>query len=213
MPDVNGATDQTPHDRIKLFVVDDDERIRVMVRQLFEASGHSVEDFADGESFLAAYRPGHEECVLIDAVLPGISGPELLSNLRRSGFSLPAIMITGRSDVAMAVDAMKSGASDFIEKPASPDDLVASVMRAVDRARDASDRVFWQADAANHLAALTPRQQQVLALVLAGSASKVIAYELGISQRTVENHRASIMKKTGAKSLPALARLAYAASA
>ena len=202
-----------PQRPIKLFVVDDDERIRLLVRQVFEASGHSVEDYADGESFLSAYHPGNDECVLIDAVLPGISGAEVLSSLRMGGFSLPAIMITGRSDVAMAVNAMKSGASDFIEKPASPEDLLASVGRAIDRARDASDRLSWQTDAANHLAALTPRQQQVLTLVLAGSASKVIAYELGISQRTVENHRASIMKKTGTKSLPALARLAYAASA
>ena len=204
---------RTPQRPIKLFVVDDDERIRLLVRQVFEASGHSVEDYADGESFLSAYHPGNDECVLIDAVLPGISGAEVLSSLRMGGFSLPAIMITGRSDVAMAVNAMKSGASDFIEKPASPEDLLASVGRAIDRARDASDRLSWQTDAANHLAALTPRQQQVLTLVLAGSASKVIAYELGISQRTVENHRASIMKKTGTKSLPALARLAYAASA
>ena len=120
-------------------------------------------------------------------------------------------MITGRSDVAMAVAAMKAGASDFIEKPASPQDLLASVGRAINRGRDANQRLSWKADAAGHLAVLTPRQQQVLTLVLAGSASKAIAFELGISQRTVENHRASIMRKTGTKSLPALARLALVA--
>ena len=205
--------DQEPHGGIKVFIVDDDERIRTMIREVFESNGHSVEDYVDGESFLTAYRPGRDECVLIDAGLPGMSGAALLSSLRKSGLVLPAIMITGRSDVAMAVNAMKSGASDFIEKPASAEDLLESVMRAIDRARDRNERVTWQADAADNLAALTPRQRQVLDLVLAGSASKLIAFELGISQRTVENHRASIMKKTKTKSLPALARLAYAASA
>ena len=202
---------EPPRVHFTLFIVDDDEGIRTWIRSLFEAEGHSVEDFADGESFLAGYSPGVEECVLIDFGLPGMSGAALLAALREAGWSLPAIMITGRSDVAMAVAAMKTGASDFIEKPVLPQDLLASVGRAIDRARDASERLSWKTDAAGHLAALTARQREVLALVLAGSASKTIAFELGISQRTVENHRASIMRKTGTKSLPALARLALVA--
>ena len=202
---------EIPRRRFTLFVVDDDEGVRTWVRGVFEAEGHRVETFADGESFLAAYRPGCEECVLIDAGLPGMSGTTLLAALREAGWSLPAIMITGRSDVAMAVAAMKAGASDFIEKPASTNDLAASVGRAIERARDDNERLSWQTEAAGRLATLTQRQRQVLTLVLAGSASKAIAYELSISQRTVENHRASIMRKTGVTSLPALARLALAA--
>jgi two-component system, chemotaxis family, CheB/CheR fusion protein len=125
---------------------------------------------------------------------------------------LPAIMITGNSDVAMAVEAMKAGASDFIEKPISHHELLASVDRALEQSQDSEKRAAWRVEAATHLADLTPRQRQVMMMVLAGHPSKNIAADLGISQRTVENHRASIMTKTGCKSLPALARLAVAAA-
>ena len=121
-------------------------------------------------------------------------------------------MITGNSDVPMAVRAMKAGVSDFIEKPISRDELLASVERALEQSRDSSKLSARREDAARHVAGLTPRQHQIMELVLAGHPSKNIAADLGISQRTVENHRASIMKKTGAKSVPALARLALAAA-
>ena len=153
-----------------------------------------------------------EACLVIDAYLPGMDGIELLRRLDDAGHRLPAIMITGNSDVPMAVQAMKAGASDFIEKPISRDELLASVERALEQSRDSSKLLAWREDAANHVAGLTPRQRQIMALVLAGHPSKNIAADLGISQRTVENHRASIMKKTGSKSLPALARLALAAA-
>jgi two-component system CheB/CheR fusion protein len=122
-------------------------------------------------------------------------------------------MITGSSDVPIAVQAMKAGASDFIEKPIRRDELLACVNRALEQSRDISKLSAWREDAANHVAALTPRQREVMAMVLAGHPSKNIAADLGISQRTVENHRASIMAKTGTRSLPALARLALAAAA
>ena len=121
-------------------------------------------------------------------------------------------MITGNADVAMAVQAMKAGALDFIEKPIGRDELLACVERALDHSQDASKLTAWREAAASHMAGLTPRQKQVMELVLAGCPSKNIAADLGISQRTVENHRAEIMKRTGAKSLPALARLAVAAA-
>lgn len=124
---------------------------------------------------------------------------------------MPAIMITGSSDVPMAVQAMKAGASDFIEKPIAAAELLASIDRALERSSDQCKLTAWHADAAEHIASLTPRQHQIMDLVLAGHPSKNIAADLGISQRTVENHRASIMKTTGTKSLPALARLALAA--
>jgi len=164
-----------------VFVVDDDGNVREGIRSVLEQGGWTVADYASCEAFLEAYRPGAGACLLIDAYLPGMSGLELLKRL--AGHHLPAIMITGSSDVAIAVQAMKAGAADFIEKPA-----------------------------ATHVAGLTPRERQIMEMVLAGAPSKNIAVDLGISQRTVENHRASIMKKTGSKSLPALARLALAAA-
>jgi two-component system CheB/CheR fusion protein len=121
-------------------------------------------------------------------------------------------MITGKSDVHMAVQAMKAGASDFIEKPVAFQDLLISVDRALEQSLDATKRVAWRASATAHLDSLTSRQRQIMDLVLAGHPSKNIAADLHISRRTVENHRASIMKKTGSKSLPALARLALAAA-
>jgi two-component system CheB/CheR fusion protein len=121
-------------------------------------------------------------------------------------------MITGSGDVAMAVRAMKAGASDFLEKPVDPEDLLAAVERALRQGRDAGEHHAASRDAIRHLAGLTTRQRQIMDLVLAGHPSKNIAADLGISQRTVENHRATIMRRTGARSLPALARLSFAAA-
>jgi two-component system CheB/CheR fusion protein len=195
-----------------IFVVDDDNHIREGIRDLFEAEGRTVEDYATCEAFLEAYHPGREACLLIDAYLPGMSGLELLQRLRDTGQRLPAIMITGNSDVPMAVQAMKAGASDFLEKPIRHSELLASVQRALEQSRDTTKLSAWQEAAASRVARLTPRERQIMELVLAGRPSKNIAADLGISRRTVENHRASIMEKTGSKSLPALARLALAAA-
>ena len=195
-----------------IFVVDDDSKVRGAIRSVLEAEGHTVEDFASCETFLDAYRPGREACLLIDAYLPGMSGLELLQRLERDGHRLPSIMITGNSDVPMAVRAMKAGASDFIEKPIGRDELLACVGRALAQSRDASELSAWREAATDHIAGLTARQREIMERVLAGHPSKNIAADLGISQRTVENHRAAIMKKTGTKSLPALARLALAAN-
>ena len=194
-----------------IFVVDDDSQVREAIRAVLEDDGRIVEDYAACEAFLEAYRPGGEGCLLVDAYLPGMSGLELLQRLHSLGHRLPAIMITGSSDVSMAVRAMKAGASDFIEKPIGRIELLASVERALEQSRDSTKLLARREDAASHIASLSPRQRQVLDLVLAGQPSKNIAADLGISQRTVENHRASIMRKAGVRSLPALARLALAA--
>jgi two-component system CheB/CheR fusion protein len=194
-----------------IFVVDDDSHLREGIREIFEEEGLAVEDFASCEAFLEAYRPGRNACLLIDAYLPGMGGLELLQRLSDAGHRLPSIMITGNSDVAIAVQAMKAGASDFLEKPIGRGELVASVARALEQSKDTAKLSAWREAAADHIARLTVRERQILELVLAGQPSKNIAADLGISQRTIENHRASIMKKTGAKSIPALARLALAA--
>jgi two-component system, chemotaxis family, CheB/CheR fusion protein len=194
-----------------IFIVDDDDHIRAGMREVLEADGRTVEDYATCEAFLDAYRAGRGACLLIDAYLPGMNGIELLQRLHAAGDPLPSIMITGSSDVPMAVQAMKAGAFDFIEKPVGTTELLASVARAIEQSRDSTKLSASREDAASHIAGLTPRQRQIMGLVLAGHPSKNIAADLGISQRTVENHRAAIMKRTGAKSLPALARLALAA--
>ena len=195
-----------------IFVVDDDGEVRDAIRAVLEDDGKIVEDFAACEDFLAAWHPGREGCLVIDAYLPGMSGLDLLRRMKDAGHHLPAIMITGNSDVTIAVEAMKAGASDFIEKPISRGELLICVERALEQSRDSSKLLAWHDEAASHVADLTPRQREIMELVLAGHPSKNIAADLCISQRTVENHRAAIMKKTGSKSLPALARLALAAA-
>ena len=205
------AASGDPHAPV-IFVVDDDGHIRRLIRDVLEAEGWTVEDYADCETFLEAYRPAREGCLLVDAYLPGMSGLELLQRLNDAGDRLPTVMITGNSDVHIAVQAMKAGASDFIEKPIGHGELLASVERALEQSRDANKLSAWRQEATSHIASLTPRQRQIMDLVLAGQPSKNIAADLGISQRTVENHRAEIMKRTGSRSLPALARLAVAAT-
>ena len=196
----------------RIFVVDDDAAIRRSIRGVLERDGQIVSDFADAEAFLAAYRPGNEACLLVDAYLPGMGGIGLLEALRAAHDPLPTILFTGSSDVAIAVKAMRAGASDFLEKPVGREALLASIRRALRQSHTIELVHGEQEAAARHLADLTVRQRQVLDLVLAGHPSKNIAADLGISQRTVENHRASIMHKTGARSLPELARLAVAAA-
>jgi len=210
-----------------VFVVDDDSAIRAAMRAVLEEHGLAVEDYPDGPAFLAALHPGRGGCLLLDAAMPGMDGFEVLhrlgeaglgeaglgeAGLGKTGSRLPTIVVTGHGDVSMAVRAMKAGALDFIEKPVRAPDLLRCVARALDQSRDAGKLLAWRAAAAASIAGLTERQRNVMAMVLAGHPSKNIAADLGISQRTVENHRASIMRKTGTHSLPALARLALAAS-
>jgi two-component system CheB/CheR fusion protein len=194
-----------------MFVIDDDSAVREAMRDLLEEDGRTVEIYTSSEAFLAAYRPGRVGCLLVDARMPGISGLDLLQRLKNKGTRLPAIMITGQGDVPMAVEAMKAGAADFIEKPIRRDELFASIDRALEQTRDSAKVSVSREAAATRLSGLSARQRQIMELVLAGHPSKNIAADLGISQRTVENHRAAVMKKTGSHSLSALIRLALAA--
>lgn len=191
-----------------IFVVDDDHHVREMIRHVLEDAGRVVEDYADAEAFLSAYTGRREACLLVDAYLPGMNGLELLQRLRDAGHHLPAIVITGSSDVAMAVKAMQAGALDFIEKPVTRDKLLGGIGQALEQSRDSALLQAGQDAAACHIASLTVRQRQVMDLILPGHPNKNIAADLGISRRTVENHRALIMTKTGSASIPALARLA-----
>ncbi|CAA6604304.1 Chemotaxis protein CheB [Rhodospirillaceae bacterium LM-1] len=194
-----------------VFVIDDDSHIRQTLKSFLLNKGLAVQDYGSGEAFLDAYKPGQGGCLVIDAYLPGMSGFELLRYMKDAGHSLPSIMITGHSDVPMAIRAMKAGALDFIEKPVDSKLLLDSIERSLTLSEGANETSFLRKNAEDMLATLTHRERQILDLVLAGNPSKNIAADLGISQRTVENHRASIMRKTDAKSLPALAKLAFIA--
>ena len=195
-----------------VYVVDDDRGVREAICSVLEDAGLAVEAFGTAEAFLEAYHQGQEACLLVDAYLPGMNGLDLMQQLVARGHRLPTTMITGHGDIAIAVEAMKAGAIEFIEKPIAGPELLTAVTRALDLARDATSSIAWHADARAQITTLTNRQREIMDLILAGHPNKNIAADLGISQRTVENHRASIMKKTGAKSLPALARLAVAAA-
>ncbi len=194
-----------------LHVVDDDPMIRETTRRLFEAEGWIVVTHTSAENFLATPRSDDAACLLVDNILPGMSGIELITQLRSQHVPIPSVMMTGFGDAATAVAALKAGASDLIEKPASAAELLASVRHAVETASSPKPRAGTRTAAEKRFETLTDRERAVLARVLAGDPNKIIAHDLGINQRTVENHRASVMRKTGAESLPALVRMALAA--
>jgi len=194
-----------------IIVVEDDDDTRYGLRAVLQHDGWRVDAYVSAEDFLQARPPAIDACLLIDAQLPGISGVELLRLLKDAGREYPAIMISGKSGVSVAVQAMKAGASDFIEKPVRGDELIASVRTVLGRSHDIRNVAEARKDAVRHFVKLTLREREIMTKVLAGYSNKKIAAELHLSQRTVENHRASVMKKTGSKSLPALARLALSA--
>ena len=206
---ISSAVDK--NDSALVFVVDHDVQVRSALSRLLESNGLRAETYADGAAFLDAYRRQDNACLLADTALNDLGGLSLLLKLGADADPMPVIMITDNSDIRMAVGAMKAGAVDFIEKPIGGDELIGSIMLALAGGRLASSKVADRGEALHHFEALTPRQKQIMVLVLSGHPSKNIAADLGISQRTVENHRAAIMRKSGSKSLPALARLALAA--
>jgi FixJ family two-component response regulator/signal transduction histidine kinase len=189
-----------------VFIVDDDPALRRDVAEWLVANGWTAEVFASAEAFLQADDPARQGCVLVDAVMPGMDGLELLAALRPQAQRLPAIMVTGHGDVRMAVRAMAAGAMDFIEKPIRRHDLLRSICNANARITNAMGEAAVRAEVAARLARLTPRQREILDRVIAGSPSKIIAAELKLNQRTVENHRAAVMAKLNARSLPELIR-------
>jgi two-component system CheB/CheR fusion protein len=190
-----------------IFVIDDDRAVRAAMGELLTTAGYRVEAYASADAFLAAYRPAGRGCLVTDVRMPGMSGFELLARLSAAERALPAIMITGHGDIAMAVEAMRAGASDFIEKPVRSEELLACVERALRHAASPSERSSMAAAAAMRVAGLTRREREVMDYVVAGHANKEIAARLGIAQRTVETHRAKVMKKMGAASLSELVRL------
>jgi two-component system CheB/CheR fusion protein len=195
-----------------VYLVDDDAALCVALRAVLGEAGYTVRDYPSAEAFLAAYQRGGNACLLVDARLPGLSGLELLARLRAGGDSIPSVMITGFTDLATAVLAMRRGAADFVTKPVRLRVLLEVLERAMAHAQDGGKRSAAQAEAAERLKGLTQRQREILDRVLAGEPSKNIAADLGISRRTVEVHRAAIMKQFKVRSLPALVRLVLTAT-
>jgi two-component system CheB/CheR fusion protein len=190
-----------------VFVLADDSGLSKGASDALAARGRIVQVCTSGEAFLAAYRPRGEACLVVGSHLSDMSGLEFLRRLQRAGDCPPAVAITEPSDVHMAVEAMKAGALDCIQRPLSADVLAASVRSALARSMTSARLTTERQAAARRMERLTPRERQVMELVLAGELNKNIAADLGVSQRTVESHRAAIMRKSGAKSLPALVRL------
>ena len=193
-----------------VFLIDDDDALRETMREMIEREGRPVEAFASGEAFLEAYRPGRKGCLLVDARLPGLGGLALLQRLKAENHALPSIMITGHGDVSMAVEAMKAGAIDFIEKPVSPHKLLLAIESAMKIARNSMELSARRDAAAKRIAKLTTRQRQIMNLLIVGRTNESIAAEMNLSRRTVENHRSQILKRTGSKTLQDLIRLAIA---
>ena len=190
-----------------VFVIDDDPAIRESLRWLIESVGLNVKVFATAPEFLESYLPGPPSCLVLDIRMPGMSGLDLQAELAARDIRVPVIIITGHAEVPVAVRAMKAGAFDFIEKPFSDQLLLDRISRAIEFDTQARRGRSAQADVASRLAQLTPREHQVMELVIAGKANKVIASELGLSPKTVEVHRAHVMKKMQADSLADLVRL------
>jgi two-component system CheB/CheR fusion protein len=196
--------------RPTIFVVDDENPIREAMRELLQEEGWAVEVYSSGEVFLEAYRPGREGCLVVDARMPRMSGLELLQRLKVQDGGLPAIMITAHADIRLAVRAMKAGAMAFLEKPLQYDELIVNIERALELTRNSAALSSLRAAAARRIADLTLRERQVVEMVVDGNPNKQIAYVLGISQRTVETHRATAMKKLGARTLSELIHLTIA---
>jgi len=196
-----------------VYVVDDDEAVRDSLKWLLEGVSYTVRTFDSAESFLAGFDPQAIACLVLDVRMPGMSGLELQEDLLSRKVDLPLIFITGHGDVPMAVNTMKKGAADFIEKPFDQAKLKAQVERMLAQARDVASRRERERINQALLARLTPREQQVLERIMAGRLNKQIADDLGISIKTVEAHRANIMDKLKANTVADLMRVALAASA
>jgi two-component system, LuxR family, response regulator FixJ len=191
-----------------IYVVDDDEGVRNSIRFLLKSVGLTTKTLASASEFLETYKPRQPGCLVLDVRMPGMSGLELQQQLNLRGAIIPVIFITGHGDIPMAVEAMQHGAFDFLQKPFRDQDLIDRIQRALER--DAHNRAaLAQHDRIRaRFDSLTPREREVLALMTRGKPNKVMAAELGVSQRTVEIHRARVMEKTGAASLAQLVRMA-----
>lgn len=200
-----------PPDRIVVHVIDDDEAVRQSLAFLLRANEIEVQTYESGSAFLAVAPGLKSGCVVTDVRMPEVSGIELLRRLKELKVPLPVIVITGHGDVPLAVEAMKFGAAEFLEKPFDDDILLAAVRSALNRQDVDSKRLAERAAIDDRIAALSNREREVLDGLVAGRANKQIAFDLGISPRTIEIYRANLMTKMQAASLSELVRMALTA--
>jgi len=194
-----------------VHVIDDDAAVLGSVRFLLTIEGFEAITYSSAEEFLEAIKPGDAGIVVTDVRLPGLNGVQLVEVLKRRGLNLPAIVVTAYADVALAVSAMKQGAVDLLEKPFDPSALIEKIRQASVGVSEQEESVASAQAVRKSLSSLSAREKGVLQELIRGKTNKAIAAELGISQRTVEVHRANIMKKTEAGSLSALVRMALIA--
>lgn len=194
-----------------VYVIDDDPAARDSLEFLLMTHGLSVRAFERAEDFLNALPEGGEACVVTDVRMPGMTGIQLLRELKNRSFVLPVIVITGHGDIPLAVEAMREGASDFLEKPYDEEALLRSISKSLSAAKSGLAAENNKAEIFQRISALSGRESEVMAGLVAGKSNKVIAIDLDISPRTVEIYRANVMSKMGADSLPALVRMAIEA--
>ncbi|MDH3687904.1 MAG: response regulator transcription factor [Gammaproteobacteria bacterium] len=194
-----------------VFIVDDDKAVRDSLRLLMKSVGLDTKTFASGREFLEEYQPETCGCLVLDIRMPGMSGLELQEQLVAKGIDLPIIFITGHGDVPMAVQAMKRGATDFIQKPFRDQELLDRVNDALKYSRSDRQHSVEKNETMRRVDTLTPRELEIMNMIVDGKASKVIAIDLGVSQRTVETHRARVMEKMDARSLAHLIQMAILA--
>jgi two-component system response regulator FixJ len=190
-----------------VYVVDDDDGMRRALSLLLNTVGFKTAAFANPKEFLETFKPDAAGCLVLDIRMPGMSGLELQQHLNRMGSMLPVIFITGHGDVPMAVQAMKEGAFEFVQKPFRDQDLLDRINHALEQDKENRSTLARRADVLHRVDSLTPREKQVMAMVVDGAANKVIAIDLGLSERTVEIHRAKVMEKMGARSVAHLVKL------
>jgi FixJ family two-component response regulator len=191
-----------------VFVIDDDRMIREGLQSLIRSVGLRVETFASARDFLSAKLPDAPSCLVLDVRMPDVSGLDLQRKLNDANIHIPLIFITGHGDIPMSVRAMKEGAQEFLTKPVRGQDLLDAIQKAVERDRSLRKERGEMADVRARFDSLTPREKEVLDLVVAGLLNKQIADELGTSELTIKTHRAHVMEKTGADSLAHLVRMA-----
>ncbi|MGA0604813.1 response regulator FixJ [Phenylobacterium sp. VNQ135] len=194
-----------------VHVIDDDEPVRQSLQFLLDTAGYAVRTYESAIQFLQGLDRLEAGCIVTDIRMPEMNGLELVRRLRSEGVTLPVIVLTGHGDVPLAVEAMKAGVKDFLEKPFDDEVLLMAVGAALDVGEETQREEAERQKFETMLASLSPREKDVLHGVVAGKANKIIAYELGISPRTVEVYRANVMTKTGAGSLSDLVRMALLA--
>ena len=190
-----------------VFIVDDDEAVRGSLRLLLKSVGLTPNAMGSAREFLTRYDSTQPGCLVLDVRMPEMSGLELQEQLNLQGAVIPVIFITGHGDVPMAVEAMQAGAFDFLQKPFRDQDLIDRIQRALEKDRSNRTTLTERSAIRDRLESLTPREREVLTMVASGKANKVMASDLGVSQRTVEIHRARVMEKMGASSLAQLVRM------